>query len=63
MSLESKKAYDAVKREVLYNILAEFRIPKMLFQFIVDLNKGMHYYLYFSTLLWNVSLGEYTKIE
>ena len=30
----------------------------MLSQFIVDLNKEMQYHLYFSTLLWNMPLGE-----
>jgi hypothetical protein len=33
--IDFKKAYDSVKREVLYNILPEFRIPKKL----VSLNK------------------------
>ena len=33
------------------------------FQFIVDLNKEMHYHLYFLTLLWNMPLVEFKKIE
>jgi hypothetical protein len=33
--IDFKKAYDAVKREVLYNILFEFGVPKKL----VRLNK------------------------
>jgi hypothetical protein len=32
--IDFKKAYDSVKREVLYNILVEFGIPKKLFRLI-----------------------------
>jgi hypothetical protein len=32
--MEFKKAYDSVKREVLYNILLEFGIPKKLVRII-----------------------------
>jgi hypothetical protein len=32
--IDFKKAYDSVKREVLYNILLEFGIPKKLFRLI-----------------------------
>jgi hypothetical protein len=32
--IDSKKAYDSVKREVLYNILLEFHIPKKLIRLI-----------------------------
>ena len=34
MFIDFKKAYDCVKREVLYNILTEFGIPKKLVRFI-----------------------------
>ena len=40
MSLESKNAYDVVKREALYNILIEFGIPKKFVRLIkMCLNK------------------------
>ena len=32
--IDFKKAYDSVRREVLYNILIEFRIPKNLVRLI-----------------------------
>jgi hypothetical protein len=32
--IDFKKAYDSVKREVLYNILLEFDIPKKLVRLI-----------------------------
>jgi hypothetical protein len=35
LSIDFKKAYDSVKREVLYNILLEFGIPKKLVRLII----------------------------
>jgi hypothetical protein len=32
--IDFKKAYDSIKREVLYNVLLEFGIPKKLFRLI-----------------------------
>ena len=34
LSIDFKKAYDSVRREVLYNILMEFGIPKKLIRLI-----------------------------
>jgi hypothetical protein len=47
--IDFKKAYDPVRREVLYNVLIEFGIPRKLAGLINHC---------FSTLLWNSPLGQ-----
>ena len=72
--IDFKKAYDSVRREVLYNILIEFGVPKQLVRLgknVSDmipirngLKEGMLYRHCFSTLRWSMPLGgfRYTRM-
>jgi hypothetical protein len=51
LSIDFKKAYDSIKREVLYNILFEFGIPKKLVRLIKMCLNGTYSKVHIGELL------------